>query len=317
MKPSVKKAVIYGLFAVAASLLINSLEIYVQHLGVSPDGSKYILDFSLLFRIAIIFAAFLVIISSLLLIFRKTRRVAAFLIIGCLAYSFAALPCFKIGNIVRMKGFERLAERSAPLVNSIHEYERSHGKPPAKLEHLVPEFLPAVPETGMGAYPDYKYEVFSNSKSTLAWYDLGSREGRKIKDPGRIPEGDPGHAVAAFTFNAENEIIGAKLDRMPEDHDQIAFDRDLWLQKKSRIEMIRSLPEVLNMEGMSSGDLIEFLGEPDGQKVTLRAPWELSVHCPASGIRWNLFFYWPTGNYPEHAYGGSVKRIGDWAYIYE
>ena len=317
MKPLVKKTVIYGSIAFAVSLLINSLEIYVQHLGVSPEGSKYILDFSLLFRLSVIFAALLVIVSVLLLIFRKTRRFAAFLIIVCLAYSFAAMPCFKIGNIVRMKGFERLAERSTLLVNAIYEYERSHGKPPAKLEHLVPEFLPVVPKTGMGAYPDYKYDVFSNTKSTQVWYDLGSREGRKIKDLGRIPEGNPKHAVVAFTFNAENEVIEAKLDRMPEDHDQVPFDQDLWLQKKSRIEMIRSLPETLNMEGMNGGELIAFLGEPDGQSVTLKTPWELSVHCPSSGIRWNLFFYWPTGNYPEYVYGGSVKRIGDWAYLYE
>ena len=45
--------------------------------------------------------------------------------------------------------------------------------------------------------------------------------------------------------------------------------------------------------------------------------YELRVKCPAGGFNWDVFFYWPEGNYPENIYGGYVERIGDWAYVHE
>jgi len=58
-----------------------------------------------------------------------------------------------------MHGFGKLAERSAPLVKSIYDYEAKYGNAPENLEALVPEFIPSVPNTGMAAYPDYYYMV--------------------------------------------------------------------------------------------------------------------------------------------------------------
>lgn len=45
-------------------------------------------------------------------------------------------------------------------------------------------------------------------------------------------------------------------------------------------------------------------------------PYELVVNCSYL-LSFDSFVYWPSGNYPEHFYGGSAERIGAWAYVYE
>lgn len=35
------------------------------------------------------------------------------------------------------------------------------------------------------------------------------------------------------------------------------------------------------------------------------------------GINFDVFVYWPEGNYPDSMYGGWVERIGHWAYMHE
>ncbi len=46
-------------------------------------------------------------------------------------------------------------------------------------------------------------------------------------------------------------------------------------------------------------------------------PWVLRIDPPQAGIGWDQFFYFPLQNYPERGYGGSLERIGDWAYVHE
>jgi hypothetical protein len=46
-------------------------------------------------------------------------------------------------------------------------------------------------------------------------------------------------------------------------------------------------------------------------------PWVLYVNTPNGLINWDMFMYLPLQNYPEKGYGGSLERIGDWAYMHE
>jgi len=46
-------------------------------------------------------------------------------------------------------------------------------------------------------------------------------------------------------------------------------------------------------------------------------PWVLYVNCTSGGINFDKFMYFPNQNYPEKGYGGSLKRIEKWAYVYE
>jgi hypothetical protein len=79
---------------------------------------------------------------------------------------FTAICCgailiggFVISKQVRAYGFHKLAVRSTPLIQAIREYSIKYGRPPQDLNSLVPEYLPYVPQTGIGAYPQYNYGV--------------------------------------------------------------------------------------------------------------------------------------------------------------
>lgn len=47
------------------------------------------------------------------------------------------------------------------------------------------------------------------------------------------------------------------------------------------------------------------------------APWEVRVECSSGFLNWDVFFYWPTEDYPKQIYGGSTELIGKWAYVHE
>lgn len=44
--------------------------------------------------------------------------------------------------------------------------------------------------------------------------------------------------------------------------------------------------------------------------------YELQVPC-GQLLGFDVFVYWPEGNYPEYMYGGSVEEIDGWAYVHE
>ncbi|RYG53405.1 hypothetical protein EON80_32750 [bacterium] len=45
--------------------------------------------------------------------------------------------------------------------------------------------------------------------------------------------------------------------------------------------------------------------------------YELQIFTPVGGINFDTFNYWPEHAYPKTMYGGTVERIGDWAYVHE
>jgi hypothetical protein len=47
------------------------------------------------------------------------------------------------------------------------------------------------------------------------------------------------------------------------------------------------------------------------------SPWQLGVDCSTGILNWDVFFYWPTHNYPTYIYGGYVQPVGEWAYVHE
>jgi len=58
--------------------------------------------------------------------------------------------------------FHRLTVHSQPLIQAITAYQHDHhGTPPPTLAALVPEYLPAVPTTGITASPRYIYWVYN------------------------------------------------------------------------------------------------------------------------------------------------------------
>lgn len=95
--------------------------------------------------------------GAILLFWPTTRRLGVILLFACPLFLISMAVGVHESNRLRMRAFHALAERSTPLVEAIADYEKTHGKPPDTLGALVPEWLDAVPGTGLGVYPRYEY----------------------------------------------------------------------------------------------------------------------------------------------------------------
>lgn len=93
-----------------------------------------------------------------LMLFRGTRRTAGLVWIACVSTLLFSIPGVASSHHVRKYGFEQMAERTKPLIAAIKEFEQQEGRAPNELEELVPRYIAVVPSTGVGAYPDYRYE---------------------------------------------------------------------------------------------------------------------------------------------------------------
>lgn len=87
-----------------------------------------------------------------------SRGMAVRLLLCAAVHGMALYGFSYAGARVRTAAFESLAARSAPLVDAIRQYETDHGRPPETLEQLVPDYLDAVPSTGLAAYPAYHFD---------------------------------------------------------------------------------------------------------------------------------------------------------------
>jgi hypothetical protein len=67
------------------------------------------------------------------------------------------LIAFGVGETMRDAGFKAITVRGRPLVAAIKQFQAKNGAPPGGLDELVPDFIPAIPDTGVGAYPKYEY----------------------------------------------------------------------------------------------------------------------------------------------------------------
>ena len=90
---------------------------------------------------------------------REQRRDGILLIVCSLVFCCAEIAGSVWGHSVRRNQMRVFADRSRSLVAAIKRYETKYSAAPKNLSELVPEFLPAVPHTGLGAYPDYRYKL--------------------------------------------------------------------------------------------------------------------------------------------------------------
>jgi|SRR5689334_13632635 len=67
------------------------------------------------------------------------------------------IPSLWMHRYLKLFGYDLLGHRSVPLISAIQAFERERGGPPLTLAELVPNFMPAIPKTGMAAYPHYEY----------------------------------------------------------------------------------------------------------------------------------------------------------------
>ena len=163
MKRFARHALISLAVVLLIALLLNSYDIYVQHRGVAPDGDELVLFSTIYLVIPLLLALASILFSLPFLFFKTTRRVAVIVLLSGITYLIGAKVCFRIGSHIRMQAFQRLAERSDSLIQAVESYNSTHGHYPESLINLVPECIPAIPNTGMGAYPNYEYRSGTNT----------------------------------------------------------------------------------------------------------------------------------------------------------
>ena len=54
-----------------------------------------------------------------------------------------------------------------------------------------------------------------------------------------------------------------------------------------------------------------------GPEEALGDRWMLHASCASGFLNWDAFIYLPRQQYPKHALGGILQRVGTWAYVHE
>ncbi len=117
---------------------------------------------AMILLLSLLGGGFLGIICLIQLILKRRNNFIIFAAAACLIHFVASVTALKLSTDIRQNGVRQFALRSHQLITAIHKYSDTYGHPPEKLENLVPDYLPAVPPTGMSAYPKY---IYFNSQS--------------------------------------------------------------------------------------------------------------------------------------------------------
>ncbi len=88
---------------------------------------------------------------------QRHRKVAFAWWLICIIHVPLAMGAVVWGESIRSDAFHDLAARSKELICAIKRYEIDEGRAPDSLEHLVPNYLPSVPGTGIRAYPEFRF----------------------------------------------------------------------------------------------------------------------------------------------------------------
>lgn len=81
-------------------------------------------------------------------------------LLGRLAATFVALLVgILISNAIERFATQSIPLRAQPLITAISAYEIKYKEPPASLQQLVPEFIAAIPRTGIPGFPSFDYRL--------------------------------------------------------------------------------------------------------------------------------------------------------------
>ena len=114
-----------------------------------------------------------------------------------------------LGSAARSAGIREFAERSLPLIAAIEEHVKDRSDPPSTLGDLVPDYLDAVPHTGMSAYPEFEYVSGNDCARAYA----GNRWVLIVRTPAFFMNWDfmlylPNHNYTEYGYAGRSERIG-------------------------------------------------------------------------------------------------------------
>lgn len=148
-------------------------------ISTAPIGTTALLDLLIGHAMAV-FAALIAIPVLIVQMFHADRpKSLGFWLLISIILVAGAFPAILLGLSVRRNGIERFSDRSLPLIAAIKKYELANLAPPPSLQALVPTYLPAVPSTGMMAYPEYQYVTgpdaikYHSGNSWALWLNTG------------------------------------------------------------------------------------------------------------------------------------------------
>ncbi len=137
-------------------VLVNSIFVISEWYATSKNGTDILLWISLIWIFPLLLAL-LAMFGGLVGILTRWKKRCLKISLFSLVFFFAGVLMVLSGNWLRMSEFSELAERSKPIISAIEGYEKTNGHAPSNLSSLVPEYLSEIPNTGMGAYPDYNF----------------------------------------------------------------------------------------------------------------------------------------------------------------
>ncbi|WP_339688503.1 hypothetical protein [Gimesia maris] len=159
-----KDLIVYILFAISAIVALP----LCTWLLLAPYGSGLILCVAMMYLFSFLAALVMLPIMLVRLCWKQTRARALLWLLVIVVY----VPCFLLGNAwerrVWTARWEAFSHRSQPLIAAINDYERQHGAPPESLTVLVPDYLPAVPDTGIRACSEFQYFTGEDARQQYA-----------------------------------------------------------------------------------------------------------------------------------------------------
>src|SRR5262249_16859059 len=118
-----------------------------------------LLGVDLTFVLFALVAAAVLIAGPALLLFRAVRFRALMAVGRAVVFLVSFFAGLSLGQVIWLDRVQGVVERGEPLAAAIHEYNGRHGHPPGSLDELIPEHIAAIPSTGIGAFPEFRYVV--------------------------------------------------------------------------------------------------------------------------------------------------------------
>jgi hypothetical protein len=95
-----------------------------------------------------------------------------------------------------------------------------------------------------------------------------------------------------------------------------AFERGEGRPPHDLTELVPRHIEVIPSTGMRGYAEWDYIRGADARAYGENS-WVLLVHTGGPGVNFDLLMYFPNQQYPEVGYGGSIERVGAWAYVHE
>jgi hypothetical protein len=158
----VKRAV-YG--ALIISTIVGVLHVFACWFCVAPHGSDFL--YNKISGMLLIYLFLVVLYNVVRITFAVVGRLFGIGKVGWSPLAAGAIFCgivfvitmiaFGVGETMRDAAFKAITVRGGPLIAAIKQFQAKNGALPGRLDELVPDFIPAIPDTGVGAYPKFEY----------------------------------------------------------------------------------------------------------------------------------------------------------------